>query len=142
MKKAAVAIAFVFVCIYLFCVNYADTTDAAIARNRLTGDVTLQQSGWHITAPWVSVAVIDTRPMRVCVPSGGRNTGCKLIQFQSTAYQEFVKTEGFRYWWWSNRISFNMGYDDEYRGGKDILRGYAFSGSTYAFLSIQKEYGK
>lgn len=141
MKLGAGLCALALLVFYLSFMNYAEPTDAAIARNRVNGEVMLQTSGWHVSPPWVSVSVIDTRPVRVCVPSSGRDAGCKLVQFQREAYREFVVTEGFRYWWWSNRISFNMGYDDEYRGMKDLLRGYAFSGEPYPFLVIQKEYG-
>ena len=49
-----------------------------------------------------------------------------LVSFDPNGWREFVNNEGFYYYWWSNRISFNMGYDDEYRGMKDLIRGYSF----------------
>ena len=127
---------------YLSLMNYAEPIEAPIMWNRFSGELSLQQSGWHFTVPWVSVSVIDTTPLRVCVPTTGRDVGCKLVQFKREGYKEFVATQGFRYWWWSNRVSFNWGYDDEYRGMKDILRGYAYSGTAYPFLEIEKVYGK
>lgn len=140
MKPAAIAL-FGALAFYLLCVNFVDSTDAAIARNRISGEVSLQSTGWHVTPPWVAVSVVDVRPVRVCVSSSGRDVGCRLVRFRSEAYREFVQTEGFRYWWWANRISFNGGYNDEYRGMKDLMRGYAFSGLDYPFLDVQREFG-
>jgi hypothetical protein len=74
------------------------------------------------------------------VPSAGRGWSAKLVQFEPKAYQEFVATEGFRYYWWANRFSVNFGYRDEYRGIKDIFRGYAYSDKKYPFLTVLEEY--
>jgi hypothetical protein len=51
-----------------------------------------------------------------------------------------VKTEGFYYYWWANRLSFNLGYDQEYRGVRDLMRGYAYSPHHYPFLVVKDEY--
>lgn len=141
MKRLIAAVVGGIIVFYLLFVNYTEPIEAGIAWNRLYGTLTLQDNGWHISAPWVSVSVIDTTPQRVCVPTSGRDVGCKLVEFKREAYKEFVATQGFRYWWWSNRISFNFGYDDEYRGMKDIIRGYAFSGKHYPFIEVLKTYG-
>lgn len=142
MRRVSLALIGALTLFYLFCMNYADSYVAAIAWNRFKGELSLQEGGWHVTPPWVRVATIDTRPIRVCVPTTGRDVGCKLVRFKREAYREFVRAQGFHYWWWSNRFSINMGYDDEYRGMKDILRGYAFSGDSYPFLEIQMVYGE
>ncbi len=125
---------------YLFCYNHNEAYEVGLARNEITGKVTLQPGGMYITPPWVRVARIDTRPMRVCITSAGLGFNCKLIQFEPSAYQEFVSVEGFRYYWWANRISFNLGYPEEYRGMKDLLRGYAYSVKQYPFVKILRDY--
>lgn len=121
---------------YLTCVHYTETAHVGIMRNRITGEMRLDTPGWNISAPWVKVAGIDLRPMRVCVSTAGKGFNCKLVQFEKSAYQEFVETEGFYYYWWANRISFNIGYDEEYRGMRDLLRGYAYGVKQYRFVTI------
>ena len=117
-----------------------EPTEIAITRNLLTGDTYLLEAGWHFAPLWVLAPVIDTRPVRVSVPSAGHGYSAKLVQFQTDAWQEFVSTEGFRYWWWANRISFNFGYTEEYRGMKDILRGYVYGTKPYPFFKVITEY--
>ena len=130
-----------FLGFYVFCVHYTDQYHVAIVRNSWTGELHLDtHGGFHPTAPWVRVARIDTRPIRVCVTSAGRGVNCKLVEFVPAEYQKFVKVQGFGYYWWANRISFNFGYSDEYRGMKDLLRGYAFSAERYPFVKILDGY--
>lgn len=126
---------------YLGFLNYTEPTEVGIARDLLSGETWLQEGGgWHSTALWVQVACVDIRPMRVSVTSAGRGYNAKLVQFDVQHWKEFVETEGFRYYWWANRFSFNFGYDEEYRGVKDILRGYAYSSKHYSFIKILEEY--
>ncbi len=33
-----------------------------------------------------------------------------------------------------------MGYDEEYRGVKDLMRGYTYSAKKYPFVEIIQEY--
>ena len=128
---------------YLFCVHYTEPNQVAIVRNLLTGELYCDtQAGFNITAPWVSVARIDLRPMRVCISTAGRAINCRLVQFNPSAYQEFVAVEGFRYYWWANRISFNGGYDEEYRGMRDIMRGHAYGSKQYSFITVLEEYSE
>jgi hypothetical protein len=146
MTKSEIIIAFCFAMVglgYLPFFNHTEPVEVGIVWNRITGEVTLQKrdaAGWHITSPWVAVARVDTRPMRVCVTTAGRGFSCKLVQFELSAYKEFVETEGFRYYWWANRISFNLGYNEEYRGMKDLLRGYAYGVKKYSFVSVLRDY--
>lgn len=112
-----------------------------IEKNQVTGELALDHPGWNLNPPWVWVAMMDTRPQRVCISTTARAYECKLVQFETEAYQEFVVTEGWRYYWWSNRLSFNWGYDEEYRGVRDVLRGYAFSPKPYPFLTVIRDYG-
>ncbi len=128
---------------YLVFFNHTEAYEVGIAWNRFSGELTLQdtESGsYHLTAPWVMVARIDTRPTRVCITSTTKAFNCKLVKFESSAFREFVKTQGFYYYWWSNRVSFNFGYPEEYRGMKDILRGYAFGAESYPFITIIEGY--
>lgn len=145
MKKLLVAgimCLAVLVSIYFPFVNYLEPYEEGIAWNFVTGELRLQHKGWNFTHPWVLVARVDARPTRVCVTTAGRGFNCKLVQFEPSAYKEFVATEGFRYYWWANRISFNWGYDEEYRGMKDILRGHAYGVKRYSFIITLRDYQK
>lgn len=126
---------------YLACVHYLEPHQGAIVWNWASGELRVDtKAAWHLTWPWVVATRIDLRPQRVCITSTTRAVNCKLVRFEPSAYREFVVTEGFRYYWLSNRISFNRGYDEEYRGWRDVLRGYAFSTKKYSFLAIVQEY--
>jgi hypothetical protein len=128
---------FLFYCFFL---NYNEPTDLGIVRNQISGAVWIQRGGFHLTVPWVRVAKMDLRPMRVEVNSAGRGFSAKLVQFDDKYWQEFVNTEGFYYYWWANRFSFNGGYKEEHRGVRDIVRGYAYSAKRYPFIKILNEY--
>ena len=125
---------------YLGFLNYTEPTEIGVARNLITGKMWAQKGGWHLTPPWVLVARIDTRPIRVSVDSAGHGYSAKLVQFVPEEWESFVNIEGFRYWWWANRISINFGYHNENRGMKDILRGYAYGTKKYPFFRIIAEY--
>lgn len=126
---------------YFSCLNYVDWHEVGIVRNRVTGNLWLQtHGGWYLTAPWVSVARIDTRPMRVSVPSAGHGYSSKLIQFDPVGWREFIQVEGFHYYWWANRFSLNLGYNEEYRGMRDIMRGHAYGTKKYSFIKVLTEY--
>jgi hypothetical protein len=137
LAAAPLALALLF---YVGFLNHVEPSEAGIAKNLATGELWLQGSGWHVTPPWVLVANVDTRPMRVSVSSAGRGYGAKLVHFVPERYREFVEVEGFRYYWWANRISFNFGHEEEYRGFRDIARGYAYGARTYPFFEILEEY--
>ncbi len=126
--------------LYLACFNYVEQYEIGIAWNRVTGELWQQHAGYYYTSPWVAVSRIDTRPVRVCITTSGRGYNCKLVQFKPEAYREFAAVDGFRYYWLSNRVSFNWGYDEEYRGMKDLLRGYAYSAKQYPFVATLREY--
>ena len=143
MKTRTIAAAISLVAImvpYLALFHYSEPTQVGVMRNWITGQLKLDTPGWNITPPWVSVAKIDTRPMRVCVTSAGRGFSCKLVEFVPSEYQMFVQVEGFYYYWWANRLSFNGGYDEEYRGAKDLLRGYSYSVKQYPFVRVLQDY--
>ena len=143
MKKRIVLAAGLLLALFIFylvCLNYTEPTELGVARNMITGQMWAQNGGWHLTAPWVRVARIDTRPIRVSVDSAGHGYSAKLVQFIPEEWESFVNIEGFRYWWWANRLSFNCGYHQEHRGMKDILRGYAYGAKKYPFFRIIAEY--
>jgi hypothetical protein len=126
---------------YAGCVHYTDSHQVAIARNWVSGNVWLDvKGGYDITPPWVQVSRIDIRPTRVCITSTARAYNCKLVRFDPQGYREFVASQGFHYYWWANRLSFNWGYAEEYRGIRDILRGYAFAPRSYPFIQFVRVY--
>jgi hypothetical protein len=63
---------------------------------------------------------------------------CILVSFNIQGWKEFVDREGFEYWWWYNRFSFNSGSNREYRGMDWILRGYTFDNTNYSFIIKEK----
>ncbi len=65
------------------------------------------------------------------------NIDCRLISFNISGYLEFIEKEGFGYYWWRNRLSFNYGNKLEYRGLPNVLRGYAFDDKNYKFLNVE-----
>ena len=127
--------------LYLAFVHYQEPNESALVWNRIRGTFRLEKvAGFHFSPPWVGAAIIDLRPMRVCVTSSSRSFNCKLVEFNPDAYKEFVALEGTRYYWLSNRISFNSGYDEEYRGMRDVLRGYTYSIKKYSFVRVVRDY--
>ncbi len=130
-----------FFLFYFFCFNHIEPSEVGIARNFVTGKMWLQQkAGWYLTSPTTRVAQVDIRPMRVKVTTAGFGYSAKLVKFEPQGWEKFVETEGFRYYWWYNRLSFNWGYDEEYRGIRDILRGYAYGAKKYPFFTVLEEY--
>lgn len=141
--RPALAAAGLLLAVWLVFVNHVDQYQAGIAWNFATGEMWLQEPGYHLTAPWTLVARADLRPQRVCITSASHAAfNCRLAQFRKEAWREFVATEGWRYYWLSNRLSLNLGYREEYRGFRDILRGYAFSARRYPFVEILEEYDR
>jgi hypothetical protein len=139
--KAGAPIIAVFTLFYLAFVHYTEPNEVAIVWNRVSGDIWLDETaGFNLTAPWTAVSRIDTRPSRVCITTAGRGFNCKLAQFEPRHYKELVRVEGFHYYWLANRLSFNSGYREEYRGMKDILRGHAFGAKKYPFARIVQDY--
>jgi hypothetical protein len=125
---------------WTFCFHWTESYEIALTRNVFTKNLEIDSiGGFNLSSPWIQVVKIDTRPTRICITSSTRNFNCKLVQFDKEYYKEFIQTEGFRYYWWDNRISFNLGYDDEYRGMKDLLRGYTFDRQNRNFIRIIDE---
>ena len=139
IKTMIVVFMVMFLC-YLFFFHYTEPTQIGVQRNLVTGEITLDIPGANFTTPWVQVSKIDTRPVRVCVTSAGRGFNCRLVQFEPEHFKEFIKTEGFYYWWWANRISFNIGDDEQYRGIKNLMRGYGYGLKEYKFITVLEEY--
>lgn len=141
MKKYFIGLSICVSLGYLMFFHYTDTTHTGIRWNMFTGEVSRDLApGFHFSAPWVLVTRITNTPLRVCVQSASRAVNCRLIQFMPDQYRALVKTEGFRYYWWDNRLSFNFGYTETYRGEKDLLRGYAYSIQSYPFIKTTVEY--
>jgi len=120
---------------WLFCVHYNDSYHISISKNIITGETKCDtMGGVKITAPWVQVIKIDTRPVKICIECSCKNINCNLISFNPHGWQDFIQREGFHYYWFSNRFSFNSGNDNEYRGFKNVIRGYAFDNENYSFI--------
>lgn len=135
-----ILVSFSIVLGYCMFFNFLTYHEVGLARNIITKNVWLQEPGLHFTHPFVIVTRLDTRPMRVGVHSSSRSASAKLVRFVPQYWQEFVKTEGWRLYWWSNRLSFNWSYPEEYRGWRDVMRGYAYSAKPYPFIEVIEEY--
>jgi hypothetical protein len=105
-----------------------------VSRNLFTGETQLDSTkGIKLSAAWVQVIKFDTRPIKVCIDCSCSNINCKLIAFNPNGWKEFIDREGFKYFWFKNRISFNLGQEKEYRGISHVLRGYAYD-KKYNFI--------
>lgn len=121
---------------YLFCVYHIEPYRMAICWNPITGEQRGDTiAGFHMSSPFEMVSEVDLKPIRVGITTSANAYNYKLVSFNGSQWKDFVKVEGFRYYWWANRFSFNSGYPDEYRGFADIMRGYAYSNVKYPFIT-------
>lgn len=125
---------------YLSCFHYTPQHKIGIRWNEITGVASIDpHPGFFLTPPWVLVAKIETRPIRICITSRSRSVNCKLVRFVPENFEQLIAVEGWRYYWWDNRISFNWGHDEEYRGTRDLLRGHAYSVKQFGFIKVETE---
>ena len=123
---------------YMSCVHIVNAHEAVIGRNLITGQNFIDTvSGIKFSAPWTLVNNMDLRPMKVCVSSSASNFNCKLVSFNPKGWEKFIELEGFTYYWWANRLSYNIGHEQEYRGLIDILKGYSYDEKSREFITIE-----
>lgn len=139
MNKFYLYLSLTIISFWLFLFSYNPYTHVSIHRNWLSGKTELKGPGVSITPPWTFVSRIDIRPKKVCLECSCQNLNCQLVSFDPSGWKDFLKVEGFGYYWWRNRLSFNIGHDNEYRGISNILRGYSFSDRNYTFLKKYKQ---
>jgi len=140
LKIAIIAIVAIFICYFAF-YHYTDSYEFGLTYNVFTGECKSDQhTGHHLTLPWVLATKIDTRPQRVCITSATRNMDCRLVQFDTTQWKELIKFEGFRYYWWYNRFSFNYS-QETYRGVRNLLLGHSYGKTRGSFVKIIQEVG-
>lgn len=123
--------------IYMSLFSRNDINHISIERNYISGEVKINEDpGIRITAPWIQVVKIDIRPFKICVTSSSKVLNCGVYSFNKDGIHDFIKREGISYYWFRNRLSFNYGHREEYRGFVDIIKGYAFDlGKKYAFIN-------
>ena len=139
-KKTIIAISTVLF-LYLGCYHYTDNYEFGITYNWVTGNVLPDaHTGHHFTAPWVLATKIDTRPHKVCIASASRNINCRLVQFDTAHWKDLIAIEGFRYYWWYNRFSFNSG-QETYRGIDNLLLGHAYGTNRCPCVKVLEEIG-
>lgn len=125
---------------YLSLFHWTSVHEKTILRNIITGELTLDSTaGPGITAPWVQAVNMDTRPRRICVECACTNMTCVLVSFEPGGWRTLIEREGFRYFWWDNRFSFNFGHRQEYRGLDDLLKGYSMDGQEHPFIKKHQE---
>ena len=133
-------VTFVLILFYLLCFNHVEQHEIGIRWNPFLAEATCEEPGLYLSAPWIRVSNIDTRPQKVSITTTANSYNSKLVSFDKEYFLEFVKTQGFSYYWLNNRYSFNLGYGEEYRGFKDILRGYAFGNKHYNFIKVEETF--
>ena len=139
-KKTFYTIGVIFL-LYFSCYHYTDNNEFGITYNLFSGKVLPDShTGHHFTAPWVLETSIDTRPHRVCIASASRNLNCRLVQFEPSQYMELISREGFRYYWWYNRFSFNSG-QETYRGVDNLLLGHSYGSNHCPCVTVLQEVG-
>ena len=115
---------------YLGFYHYTDQYELGLTFNLSTGEIkTDSHTGHHLSAPWVLATKLDLRPIKVCITSASRNINCRLVQFDVLKWKELIQLEGFHYYWWYNRISFNMD-QETYRGFENLMLGHAYGETT------------
>jgi len=121
--------------------HYTDNYEFGIRYNLFTGEIKPDpRTGHHLSYPWVLVTKIDTRPHRICIVSASKNINCRLVQFDPPKYMELIQKEGFHYYWWYNRFSFN--YDQEtYRGVDNLLLGHSYGNNRCSCVKVLQEIG-
>ncbi len=125
--------------LYMSCFHWTGVHEIGIRRNMFTGEISLDSvAGPELSWPWVQVSLIDVRPQRLCIECGCKTINCRLVSFNPEGWREFTVREGFRYWWWANRFSFNTGAEREYRGMDWIMRGYGFDSADLPFVTVKK----
>ena len=124
---------------WLFFIHYNDSHHVSVSRNFITGEVKLDTTkGIKFSHAWVQVIKFDTRPFRVCLDCSCSNINCRLVSFNPSGWKDFIDREGIKYFWFKNRISFNSGQKQEYRGIKHVLRGYSYD-QNYSFIKEHKD---
>lgn len=132
--KVFAIFSFIFL-FWLFFIHYNNTHHVSVARNFFTGEMKMDSSaGIKFSAPWIQVIKFDKRPFKVCIDCSCANVNCKLIAFEPAGWHDFLQREGFKYFWFKNRISFNSGQSIQYRGIRHVLRGYSFDNKKYSFI--------
>lgn len=123
------SVVLILVLFYCFFLNHVGINEIGIAYNSIGGKIWVQdRPGWYFTAPTVEVAVINTLPMQVTIPSEAKVINTKIVRFNPAGVDEFIRMQGFSYF--TNQ------------GLENILMGYAFSGESYSFLEVMQESGK
>lgn len=140
-KKVIAIILSILLTSYFALYHYSDSYEFGITYNLFTGDLKPDEhTGHHLTAPWVLAVKIDTRPRKVCIASATRNMNCRLVQFDTSKWKELIEFEGFRYYWWYNRFSFNSG-QETYRGLSNLMLGHAYGENRCSCVKVIQEVG-
>jgi len=117
----------------LTCVKFVDKHEFGYKFDHRTGELTkLNGSGYFLRPPFlVSIYTIDLRPMQVCINANNRVLNCKLVQFDTTGFDLFIKWHGVG----NYEPSLNKG------SLSDILMSYAYDPDrkNVPFLNVKKE---
>lgn len=76
-----------------------------ISFNPFSGSIDTLSSGRHFMSPFTLVSRIPTNPVKVCINGKNYSTNCKLLSFRKSEWRELIRLEGWRYYWWDNRLT-------------------------------------
>jgi hypothetical protein len=116
-------------------VNFVDYHELGYKYDRRTGEITiLKDNGYYVTLPFVvKIYTIDKRPTQVCINANNRVLNCKLVRFDTSGFNTFIKWHGVGNYEISNGTV--KGSLD------DILMSYAYDPyrENIPFLKVDKE---
>lgn len=118
---------------YFACINHIEVNEIGLEYDSRNGAVSIQEnSGWHVTSPFVQVEPISIQPMKVEIPSAAVVVTTMIVRFRKEGATEFIRMQGFHY---------NLNSEL-----KDIMRGYAFSSvitkKQFSFLEVLQAPGE
>lgn len=116
-------------------VDFVDNHEYGYKFDRRTGEITkLKDKGYYVTLPFVvKIYTIDMRPMQVCINANNRVLNCKLVQFDTTGFDTFIK--------WHGVGNYSVHNPKQTGDLSDILMSYAYDPyrEKIPFLKVVKE---
>lgn len=114
-----------FFLFYLPFVNHVSANHIGLAYDSLSGEVHMQQPGFHVTAPTTLCTTLTTLPFRVSIPTNARLVNMRMVRFKPEGFKDYIATQGWEY----------LGNESEFQ---NIMLGYAFSDQEWSFMEVSK----
>lgn len=104
--KTTITLIFIFFAFWLFCINHVSPNEIGIAYDRTNGKISVQQIGWHITAPYVKATTISDLPKAISLTSDNYNNVSSFgiyppkfvqLRIKPEMVEDFFHDIGFKY---------------------------------------------